>query len=81
MRSQLRLGSGLSWVFVWLLAAASPVLFLLAPSTLTFWLGIVLPVPVFALAIWRAEQNGLADSLGGATDGGVWGPPGDLGGF
>lgn len=81
MREQLRIGSGLSWAIAWLLALAAPALYLLWPGDAMWWIGILLPMPLVALALWREERIG--DGTGGppAADGGAFAPPPGDGGL
>jgi hypothetical protein len=74
MRKQFRVGSHLSWIVAWLLALIAPVMYLLWPSTTTWWVALVLLVPIVALAAWREAQKGYG-SHHGPGDGGPWGPP------
>jgi hypothetical protein len=78
MRQQLRVGSRLSWVIAWMLAVAAPVIYLLWPDGLTWWLGMLLPAPLIVLALWRQEKKDFADDEPGVGDVGPWppwGPP------
>ncbi len=81
MREQLRIGSTLSWVIAWALAIAAPLVYLLAPSGIVWWVLMpALVMPLVGLAEWRREHRGLAD--GGSVapaDPGPLGPP-DAGG-
>jgi hypothetical protein len=74
MRKQFRVGSRLSWIVAWLLALIAPAMYLLWPSTAMWWVGLVLLVPIVALAAWREDQKGYG-SYHGPGDGGPWGPP------
>jgi hypothetical protein len=73
MRDHLRIGSRLSWVVAWGMAAAAPALYLLWPGDVTWWLAPLLIVPLVGLAEWRREQKGQqgdhAGSGGDATGG------------
>ena len=81
MRRHLRLGSGLCWAVAWALAVAGPVVYLAWPGDLTWWAGAVLALPLFALAVWRAEHKGAADEHP-VPDSGAPAPPLDHpGGF
>lgn len=73
MREKLRIGSRLSWGVAWLLALAAPAVYLLSPGDGTWWIGLLLLLPLVGLAAWRSEHKGFADH-GGSGDG-PWMPP------
>jgi hypothetical protein len=75
MRAQLRIGSGLCWTVAWLLALAGPAVYVLSPGDATWWVGLVLVVPLVGLVAWRQEHKGYGDGTYGAGDGGMWAPP------
>jgi hypothetical protein len=75
MREQLRLGSRLNWLVVWVLAAAAPAVYILWPSDAMWWLAPVLVVPLIGLAEWRREQRGFAIESYGIDGSAPWGPP------
>lgn len=75
MREQLRVGSRLSWVVAWLLAVAAPLVYLLWPGDVLWWVGLLLLMPLVGLAAWRQDTKGFADPGYGAGDGGPWAPP------
>ena len=81
MREQLRIGSRLSWVAAWLLAFAGPTVYVLWPGDVMWWVGLLLPMPLVGLAVWRQERKGASDQYYGGGDGGAWGPPSDAGGM
>jgi hypothetical protein len=79
MRKQLRLGSSLSWIVVWVLALAAPTIYLLWPSDVT-WYSSVLVFPLLLLVGWSADNktNDPPAGGGGGGDGGaggLFGPP------
>jgi hypothetical protein len=74
MRNQLHIGSRLSWVVACLLAVAAPAMYLVWPSSVTWWVGMVLLVPIIVLIAWRQDDKGYEGPFGSA-DGGPWGPP------
>ncbi len=82
MREQLRVGSVLCWTVAWLLAVAAPVLYLVAPGDVTWWLAPALALPLLVLAAWRHEARGLGDDghPGGMRDGPILPPSDHLGG-
>jgi hypothetical protein len=80
MREQLRVGSALCWASAWALALAAPALYVIAPDVVTWWIGLVLVLPLLLLTAWRAERIGSVDYASGAGDGGAWAPPPDGGG-
>jgi len=74
MRDQLRIGGPLSWIVAWLLALAGPVIFLLEPSSSTWWAWLLV-APLVALAIWREERKGMGGDGPTPLDAGPYGPP------
>jgi len=77
MRDQLRIGSGLSWIAAWLLVLGAVVLALAFDRAgWTWWVGMLLLLPLIGLTAWRAdEKGGGSDPYYNAGDGGPWGPP------
>jgi hypothetical protein len=63
-----------------MLTAGAPVVYLLWPGDLTWWLAPFLVAPLVGLALWRHEQRGFPDEFAGGGDGGAWAPPADHGG-
>ena len=81
MRDHLRIGSRLSWVVAWVMAGAAPVLYLLWPGDLTWWIAPLLVLPLVGLTEWRRERKGQEpDHAGGGADASAWAPPADHGG-
>jgi len=74
MRAQFRIGSGLCWAGAWILAAAAPWVYLLAPSKVTWW--VVIPV-LFLPLIWLIDRRGeeFGSLMPGQGDTSAWGPP------
>jgi hypothetical protein len=75
VRSQLRIGSGLSWIVGWALAVGGPLVYLLWPADLMFWAAIATAFPLMLLIEHRADRTGSATDYYGGGDGGAWGPP------
>ena len=73
MREQLAIGSRLSWIVALTCAVIAPAIYVFWPSTLTWWVGLALLVPIVGLTLWRQEKKGYDDPAVG--DGGPWGPP------
>jgi hypothetical protein len=69
-----RIGGPLSWLLAWLLALAAPAVYLLWPRSTSWWLGLVLLMPLIGLAAWRQETKGFADEQQ-IGDSGPWTPP------
>jgi hypothetical protein len=80
-RAQLRIGSRLSWAVAWPLAVAAPVVYLLSPNGVTWWIGLLLPMPLVGLAVWREDHKRGTDDYVGAPDGSTPSPPADGGGM
>jgi hypothetical protein len=81
MRRHLRPGSRTSWIVAWMLAAAAPVVYLARPADGTWWIGLLLVVPLVGLTAWRQDRQGSPDQDVAAADGGPWGPPDHGGGL
>jgi hypothetical protein len=78
VRRHLRLDSKLAWALAWLLAVSAPVVYLLSPGGLTWWLAPLLVVPLGLLAEERLDRRrGSQDGYGGGGDAGPWAPPVD----
>jgi hypothetical protein len=75
MRDELRIGSRSSWVVAWLLAIVAPLVYLLWPGDVLWWVGLLLVMPLVVLAAWRQDKKGFADDGYGVGDGGPWAPP------
>ena len=79
MRSQLKIGSALSWVVAWgLVGAAIAITLLWGPTLWTWWIGLAMLLPLVGLVVWRQDQTGAADEYYGSGDAGPWGPPPSL---
>ncbi len=79
MRSQLRIGSLLSWISAWSLVVAAIAMTLLwGPTVWTWWTGLALLLPLVGLVVWRQDQTGSGDEYYGPGDAGPWGPPPSL---
>jgi len=65
----------MAWTAAWLLALAGPGLYLLWPGDATWWVGLLMLVPLAGLA---ARRGGGSEPYGGGA-GGVYAPPGDGG--
>lgn len=75
MRDQLRIGSGLSWVVAWVLAVLGPAWYLLDSSTMTWWLGVAMVLPLIGLAAWRSDRKGFDGTANTGDPGGPWAAP------
>ena len=77
MRAQLRIGAALSWIAAWLLVLGAVLLALAFDAAdWTWWVGVLMVLPLIGLTAWRADEKGGSDPNHGAGDGGPWGPPG-----
>ena len=75
MRCDRWVGSRSSWIVAWLLAIASPAVYLLWPGDFTWVAAVLLVMPLVGLALWRQDKKGFDEEyLGGGGDG-PWGPP------
>ena len=76
MRSQLRIGGALSWIVAWLLVLTAVLLALAFDAAdWTWWVAMLLLVPLIGLVAWRGDEKGGSDPYYSAGDGGPWGPP------
>jgi hypothetical protein len=75
MSDKLEIGSRLSWVVAWSLAAVAIALSLIWPSAVVWWISLLLLTPLVGLAAWRQEKKGYADETYSVGDSGPWGPP------
>ena len=79
MRSQLKIGSLLSWIVAWLLVVAAIAMTLLfGPTLWTWWVGLALMLPLVGLVAWRQDRTSSGHEYHGQGDAGPWGPPPSL---